>query len=48
MAHPPDGTTHFGFESVAETEKAGRVQGVFASVSSPVAPATSHFDSSDG
>lgn len=33
MALPPDGTTHFGFETVAETEKAGRVQGVFTSVS---------------
>ncbi len=27
-------TTHFGFETVAETEKAGRVQGVFGSVAS--------------
>ena len=26
------GTTHFGFEEVAETEKAGRVRGVFESV----------------
>lgn len=29
-----DQTTHFGFETVAETEKAGRVQGVFGSVAS--------------
>ena len=27
-------TTHFGFEDVPETEKAGRVQGVFSSVAS--------------
>lgn len=27
-------TTHFGFETVPETEKAGRVQGVFGSVAS--------------
>ena len=27
-------TTHFGFETVAETKKAGKVQGVFASVAS--------------
>ena len=31
---PGDGTTHFGFETVAEGEKAGRVQGVFTSVAS--------------
>ncbi|MBM1220496.1 bifunctional demethylmenaquinone methyltransferase/2-methoxy-6-polyprenyl-1,4-benzoquinol methylase UbiE [Ponticoccus sp. SC2-23] len=31
---PGDGTTHFGFETVAEDEKAGRVQGVFTSVAS--------------
>ncbi len=31
---PRDGTTHFGFETVAEEEKAGRVQGVFTSVAS--------------
>ncbi len=29
-----DNTTHFGFESVAETEKAKRVAGVFSSVAS--------------
>ncbi|TQF00845.1 MAG: bifunctional demethylmenaquinone methyltransferase/2-methoxy-6-polyprenyl-1,4-benzoquinol methylase UbiE [Spiribacter salinus] len=29
-----DKTTHFGFETVPETEKAGRVQGVFGSVAS--------------
>ena len=29
---PADGPTHFGFESVAETEKAQRVAGVFDSV----------------
>jgi len=29
-----DDTTHFGFETVPETEKAGRVQGVFSSVAS--------------
>ena len=27
-------TTHFGFETVPEAEKAGRVQGVFGSVAS--------------
>jgi demethylmenaquinone methyltransferase/2-methoxy-6-polyprenyl-1,4-benzoquinol methylase len=27
-------TTHFGFQTVPETEKAGRVQGVFNSVAS--------------
>src|SRR6056297_3868616 len=29
---PQSGTTHFGFETVPELEKAGRVQGVFNSV----------------
>jgi demethylmenaquinone methyltransferase/2-methoxy-6-polyprenyl-1,4-benzoquinol methylase len=29
-----DNTTHFGFQTVPETEKAGRVQGVFNSVAS--------------
>ena len=29
-----DKTTHFGFETVPESEKAGRVQGVFGSVAS--------------
>lgn len=29
-----DGNTHFGFETVPESEKAGRVQGVFSSVAS--------------
>ncbi len=29
-----DKTTHFGFETVPEDEKAGRVQGVFGSVAS--------------
>ncbi len=29
-----DRTTHFGFETVPESEKAGRVQGVFSSVAS--------------
>jgi demethylmenaquinone methyltransferase/2-methoxy-6-polyprenyl-1,4-benzoquinol methylase len=29
-----DNTTHFGFETVNENEKAGRVQGVFSSVAS--------------
>ncbi len=29
-----DNTTHFGFETVREDEKAGRVQGVFSSVAS--------------
>lgn len=32
MTNPDDGTTHFGFETVREDEKAGRVQGVFNSV----------------
>jgi demethylmenaquinone methyltransferase/2-methoxy-6-polyprenyl-1,4-benzoquinol methylase len=31
---PGDGTTHFGFETVPESEKAGRVLGVFSSVAS--------------
>ncbi|EET47602.1 bifunctional demethylmenaquinone methyltransferase/2-methoxy-6-polyprenyl-1,4-benzoquinol methylase UbiE [Thalassobium sp. R2A62] len=34
MTEKLDNTTHFGFETVAETEKAGRVQGVFSSVAS--------------
>ena len=34
MSDKPENTTHFGFETVAETEKAGRVQGVFSSVAS--------------
>ncbi|MEM9736172.1 MAG: class I SAM-dependent methyltransferase, partial [Pseudomonadota bacterium] len=29
-----DQTTHFGFETIAEDEKAGRVHGVFSSVAS--------------
>ncbi len=32
MTDKPDTTTHFGFETVREDEKAGRVQGVFSSV----------------
>jgi demethylmenaquinone methyltransferase/2-methoxy-6-polyprenyl-1,4-benzoquinol methylase len=32
MAGSGDGTTHFGFETVPEAEKAGRVQRVFTSV----------------
>jgi demethylmenaquinone methyltransferase/2-methoxy-6-polyprenyl-1,4-benzoquinol methylase len=32
MAQSTDKTTHFGFETVPEAEKAGRVQGVFSSV----------------
>ncbi len=32
MADQSDKTTHFGFETVPEGEKAGRVQGVFSSV----------------
>jgi len=32
MAEDTENTTHFGFETVAESEKAGRVQGVFQSV----------------
>lgn len=31
-ASPGGGTTHFGFETIPEGEKAGRVQGVFTSV----------------
>ena len=31
---PDEPTTHFGFETVPESEKAGRVHGVFASVAS--------------
>lgn len=34
MTDPADKTTHFGFETVPEGEKAGRVQGVFNSVAS--------------
>ena len=34
MADTPETTTHFGFETVPEHEKAGRVQGVFNSVAS--------------
>ena len=34
MTHDSDKTTHFGFETVAESDKAGRVQGVFNSVAS--------------
>ena len=32
MTDGPDKTTHFGFETVPEEEKAGRVRGVFSSV----------------
>lgn len=32
MMDKPEATTHFGFETVAEDDKAGRVQGVFTSV----------------
>lgn len=32
MSDQSENTTHFGFETVREDEKAGRVQGVFASV----------------
>lgn len=32
MTDQPEQTTHFGFETVREDEKAGRVQGVFSSV----------------
>jgi demethylmenaquinone methyltransferase/2-methoxy-6-polyprenyl-1,4-benzoquinol methylase len=32
MSGDPEGTTHFGFEQVPESEKAGRVHGVFTSV----------------
>ncbi|MGB7242965.1 MAG: bifunctional demethylmenaquinone methyltransferase/2-methoxy-6-polyprenyl-1,4-benzoquinol methylase UbiE [Sulfitobacter sp.] len=34
MTDQNDNTTHFGFETVPEAEKAGRVQGVFNSVAS--------------
>ncbi len=34
MTEPNDRTTHFGYETVAEDEKAGRVHGVFTSVAS--------------
>ncbi|MYM55453.1 bifunctional demethylmenaquinone methyltransferase/2-methoxy-6-polyprenyl-1,4-benzoquinol methylase UbiE [Thalassovita mangrovi] len=34
MTETKDKTTHFGFETVPESEKAGRVQGVFGSVAS--------------
>jgi len=34
MADQSEKTTHFGFETVTESEKAGRVQGVFGSVAS--------------
>lgn len=34
MSNNSDNTTHFGFETVREDEKAGRVQGVFNSVAS--------------
>ena len=34
MTSDTDKTTHFGFQTVPETEKAGRVQGVFNSVAS--------------
>jgi demethylmenaquinone methyltransferase/2-methoxy-6-polyprenyl-1,4-benzoquinol methylase len=34
MTETPQNTTHFGFETVREDEKAGRVQGVFTSVAS--------------
>ena len=34
MSNQSDKTTHFGFENVPESEKAGRVQGVFSSVAS--------------
>ncbi len=34
MTDTPENTTHFGFETVREEEKAGRVQGVFTSVAS--------------
>jgi demethylmenaquinone methyltransferase / 2-methoxy-6-polyprenyl-1,4-benzoquinol methylase len=32
MSDTPEPTTHFGYETVPEAEKAGRVQGVFTSV----------------
>lgn len=34
MSQSPENTTHFGFETVPEHEKAGKVQGVFSSVAS--------------
>ncbi len=34
MDEPGDTTTHFGYQTVRETEKAGRVHGVFSSVAS--------------
>ena len=34
MADKMENTTHFGFQSVPESEKAGRVRGVFSSVAS--------------
>lgn len=34
MTDNTDNTTHFGFQTVPESEKAGRVQGVFGSVAS--------------
>ena len=34
MTQSDDKTTHFGFDTVPESEKAGRVQGVFNSVAS--------------
>ena len=34
MSKSPDKETHFGFETINENEKAGRVQGVFSSVAS--------------
>ena len=34
MTDPKDTTTHFGYETVPEAEKAGRVRGVFSSVAS--------------
>ncbi|MBT7908030.1 MAG: bifunctional demethylmenaquinone methyltransferase/2-methoxy-6-polyprenyl-1,4-benzoquinol methylase UbiE [Marinovum sp.] len=34
MTDQSEKTTHFGFETVSESEKAGRVQGVFGSVAS--------------
>ena len=34
MTDKPENTTHFGYQTVREDEKAGRVQGVFSSVAS--------------
>ena len=34
MQDTGEDTTHFGFQTVPEAEKAGRVQGVFTSVAS--------------